>query len=94
LAGAIGFYGRPSMVREVIPQMKAPVLLLLGGADQATTPEDFEQFDRELTQARVPHKKIVYEGAPHSFFDRAFDEFKAECDDAWTRMLEFIRANS
>jgi len=39
LSGAIGFYGRPSMVRDAIPRMKAPLLLLIAGADQAT-PQD------------------------------------------------------
>jgi carboxymethylenebutenolidase len=91
LAGAIGFYGVPSRVRDAIPQMKAPLLLLLAGNDQATTPEDFVEFDRELTQAAVPHQKLIYEGAPHSFFDRTFEEHKAASDDAWRRMLAFIK---
>jgi carboxymethylenebutenolidase len=32
----------------------------------------------------------VYPDAPHSFFDRRFDEYRSECDDAWRRMLDFI----
>jgi len=94
LAGAIGFYGVPSRVRDVIQQMKAPLLLLLAGNDQATTPEDFVQFDAELTQAGVPHQKVVYEGAPHSFFDRTFEEHKAASDDAWRQMLAFIKEHT
>ena len=90
LAGAIGFYGIPARVREVIPQMRAPLLLLLAGDDQATTPEDFDQFDKELTAAGVPHQKVVYDGAPHSFFDRRFEEHKAASADAWQQMLAFI----
>src|SRR6202022_2552915 len=61
LNGSIGFSGIPSRVRDVIPQMKAPLLLLLAGNDEATTQEDFAQFDRELTDAGVPHKMVVYE---------------------------------
>src|SRR6202022_2355300 len=72
LSRALGFYGIPSRVRDAIPQMRAPLLLLLAGNDQATTQEDFAQFDRELAQAGVPHQMMVYEGAPHSFFDRTF----------------------
>jgi carboxymethylenebutenolidase len=94
LAGAIGFYGMPSRVRDVIPRMRAPLLLLLGGNDQATTPEDFAGFDAELTEAGVPHQKVVYEGAPHSFFDRTFEEHKAASDDAWRQMLAFIKEHS
>jgi carboxymethylenebutenolidase len=94
LAGAIGFYGRPGMVRDLIPQMKAPLLLLVAGADQATTPEDNATFDRELTQAKVPHKTVVYPGAPHSFFDRTFEQHKSACDDAWKQMLSFIEEHT
>jgi carboxymethylenebutenolidase len=94
LAGAIGFYGIPSRVREVIPQMRAPLLLLLAGNDQATTQEDFAKFDAELTQAGVPHQKVVYEGAPHSFFDRTFEAHKAASEDAWRQMLAFIKEHT
>ena len=90
LDGAIGFYGRPGMVRDLVPKMKAPLLLLVAGADQATTPEDNAAFDRELTQAKVPHKTVVYPGAPHSFFDRTFEQHQSACEDAWKQMLSFI----
>ena len=91
LAGSIGFYGIPSRVRDAIPQMRALLLLLLAGSDHATTPEDFARFDRELTQAGVPHQMVVYEGAPHSFFDRTFEQHKDASADAWRQMLAFIK---
>src|SRR6266849_4065022 len=94
LAGSIGFYGVPSRVRDAIPQMRAPLLLLLAGNDQATTQEDFAQFDRELTDAGVPHQMVVYEGAPHSFFDRSFEQHKDSSADAWRQMLTFIREHT
>ena len=89
--GAIGFYGVPSRVRDVIGEMRAPLLLLVAGAD-FTPLAEFEQFDQELTGAGVPHKMVVYDGAPHSFFDRTFAEHKAACDDAWRQILDFVRA--
>ena len=94
LSGAIGFYGIPSRVRNVIPQMRAPLLLLLAGNDQATTQEDFAQFDRELTEAGVPHQLVVYEGAPHSFFDRSFEQHKDASADAWRQVLAFIKEHT
>jgi carboxymethylenebutenolidase len=94
LSGSIGFYGVPSRVRDVIPQMRAPLLLLLAGNDQATTQEDFALFDAELTKAGVPHRKVVYEGAPHSFFDRTFEEHKGASADAWRQMLAFIKEHT
>jgi carboxymethylenebutenolidase len=94
LAGAVGLYGRPAMVRDYIGKMKAPLLLLVAGADQATTPEDNAAFDRELTEAKVPHKTVVYPGAPHSFFDRSFEQHKEASADAWRQMLAFIEEHT
>jgi carboxymethylenebutenolidase len=89
LAGAIGFYGQPARARAAIAQMHAPLLLLVAGADHTPLAE-FEQFDRELTDAGVPHQMVVYPGAPHSFFDRTFAEHQEACADAWRQMLAFI----
>jgi carboxymethylenebutenolidase len=74
--------------------MHAPLLLLLAGDDQATTKEDFAQFDRELTDAGVPHQMVVYEGAPHSFFDRTFEQHKDASADAWRQVLAFIKEHT
>jgi carboxymethylenebutenolidase len=90
LAGCIGFYGVPARVRDVVPQMEAPLLLLVAGAD-FTPLEEFQKFDGELTEAGVSHRMVVYEGAPHSFFDRTFDEHTDACDDAWRQILDFVR---
>ena len=89
LAGAIGFYGVPARVNDLIGQMQAPLLLLVAGAD-FTPVEEFERFDRELTAAGVAHTMVVYEGAPHSFFDRTFAEHAAACADAWQQILDFV----
>jgi len=89
LAGAIGFYGQPARVRDAIDKMKAPLLLLVAGAD-FTPVAEFEKLDRELEEAGVPHRMVVYEGAPHSFFDRTFEEHRAASDDAWRQMLDFV----
>jgi carboxymethylenebutenolidase len=93
LNGCIGFYGRPERSLQYIPQMKAPLLLLIAGAD-FTPREAFIDFDQKLTEAKVPHEMHIYEGAPHSFFDRGFAEWKDACDDAWRRMLDFIKKHS
>ena len=37
---------------------------------------------------------VVYEGAPHSFFDRKQEEFAAASDDAWQRTLDFVAGHS
>ena len=94
LNGCIGFYGRPPRSEPYIAKMKAPLLLLVAGSDAATTQEASHEFDGQLKAANVPHEMHVYEGAPHSFFDRTFEQWKDACDDAWRRMLAFVKKNA
>lgn len=92
--GCIGFYGRPVRSEPFISKMKAPLLVLVAGADQATTPEQAMEFKEKLQAAGVPFEQHVYKGAPHSFFDRTYDQWKDASDDAWHRMLDFVKKNS
>jgi carboxymethylenebutenolidase len=102
LAGAIGFYGRPDGQRpqgartpiELAPEMASPILALMGGDDPGIPPATVAAFDEALTRAGVEHEVVTYEGAPHSFFDRKYDDYAEESADAWTRVLEFIRVHS
>ncbi len=89
LSGSIGFYGRPERSIPHLKEMKAPLLLLIAGAD-FTPAEAFADFDQRLTAAKVTHEMHTYEGAPHSFFDRGFEQWKDACDDAWKRILAFV----
>jgi carboxymethylenebutenolidase len=97
LAGAVGFYGRPGPGNDGSPgpiqragEMTAPILALQGGADSGIPNELSEEFDAALTAAGVEHEVVVYEGAPHSFFDRKQEEFAADSEDAWNRVLAFL----
>ena len=99
LAGVVGFYGRLGkrenetwpVPADEAPRMHAPVLGLFGGEDTSIPASDIAVFDKALTDARAKHHIETYPGAPHSFFDRTFKEHKAECDDAWRRVLAFMR---
>jgi carboxymethylenebutenolidase len=93
LAGAVGFYGRPGRV-ERFADIAAPILALMGGADQGIPREDVEEFDRALSDAGVEHEVEIYDGAPHSFFDRRFDEHAEASADAWKRVLAFVERHS
>lgn len=90
LNGCIGFYGRPSRSEPYMGKMKAPLLVLAAGADAATSAQENQEFDRGLTAAGVLHEMHVYPGAPHSFFDRSYEQWKDACDDAWRRILDFV----
>lgn len=99
LSGAVGFYGRPrrsetDAVVDRVGDMECPVLALMGGADPSVPEDAVEEFRRALEDAGVSHEVVVYPGAPHSFFDRKYDDFVEESADAWRRVLAFIDANS
>jgi carboxymethylenebutenolidase len=94
LRGGIGFYGRPSRMLQFVPELRAPILALQGGADQAIGHEDNLEFEQALRDAGKEYELIEFEGAPHSFFDRKQQEFQQASDDAWRRTLEFIDAHT
>jgi carboxymethylenebutenolidase len=97
LAGAVGFYGSldagrwgPPTPIDSVGDMHAPLLGLFGEADQGIPVELVERFDAALTESGVEHEIKIYPGAPHSFFDRKYDEYANECADAWRRTLDFL----
>jgi carboxymethylenebutenolidase len=94
LAGAIGFYGRPERMIDLVPRIEAPILALQGGADQAISHEDNVELETALREAGKTYELIEFDGAPHSFFDRKQGEFQAASDDAWQRTLAFIEQHS
>src|SRR3954449_13258907 len=87
LAGCAGFYGRPAMVGAAAERAHLPVVMLIAGADAATPVADQLQLADTMRAAGAEVETAVYEGAPHSFFDRAFGEWEDACADAWRRIL-------
>ena len=100
LAGAIGFYGHPGERNGVsgptqrAGEMEAPILGLQAGADASILAEDNAAFDAALTEAGVEHEIVTYDGAPHSFFDRKYEEFADASADAWERTLAFVERHT
>jgi carboxymethylenebutenolidase len=99
LAGVVGFYGRLGK-RENDPwpvpadearRMRAPVLGLFGGEDPSIPATDIAGFDDALRTVKLAHHLHTYLDAPHSFFDRTFNEHKAECAHAWGRAIAFMK---
>lgn len=101
LAGTIGFYGRPGEgtdgsagPTQRAGEFEAPILALMGGADEGIGPEEVAGFEQALEQAGVEHEVVTYPGAPHSFFDRRYEAFADESEDAWRRVLAFVERHS
>jgi carboxymethylenebutenolidase len=102
-AGVIGFYGWPLGLKrwpdrpkplDAAAEFKAPVLSIYGGADEGIPEADRKAFAEALKKAGVKHEEHVYPGAPHSFFDRKFEEFKDASADAWKHVQSFVKTNT
>jgi carboxymethylenebutenolidase len=102
LSGVIGLYpwptgehrsGLPAPTDEA-QRFGCPVLAIYGGADAAIPAEARDAFDRALDAAAVEHRSVVYDGAPHSFFDRKAAEHADASASAWNEILSFMRVTA
>jgi carboxymethylenebutenolidase len=99
IAGVVGFYGRlgarpgeeGTTPADRAKKMSAPVLGLMGGADPGIPETEVRAFESALKDAKVKNHIEIYPGAPHSFFDRTFNEHKEACEDAWRRAIAFMK---
>jgi carboxymethylenebutenolidase len=87
LSGCAGFYGRPSLVGEAADRAHLPTVMLIAGADAATPVEDQMALAERMRAAGAEVDANVYDGAPHSFFDRAYGDWSDACQDAWEHVL-------
>jgi carboxymethylenebutenolidase len=101
LAGAIGFYAGLDRARwggklerpiDRAADMRGPLLGLFGGDDPSIPVEQVDEFRTRLDEAGIENDIHVYPGTPHSFFDRKQDEYAAESEDAWRRVLAFLES--
>ena len=102
ITGVVGLYGSPTRpqrdgsesVISRVGEFRGRLLGLMGGADQGITAEDIAEFDEALTAVGLEHKLVTYPGAPHSFFDRHYEEHPDAVEDAWKRVLDFVQGGS
>ena len=102
LSGVIGFYGMPKRswfedsapVIERVGDFECPVLALQAGADANIPKDQCDDFQEALSNAGVDNLVLSYHGAPHSFFDRTYDEHQTASMDAWERVLAFIERHA
>ncbi|HUG30235.1 MAG TPA: dienelactone hydrolase family protein [Candidatus Limnocylindria bacterium] len=102
LAGAIPFYGWPvgpnqngtPAPAENADKIECDLLVVYGDADEGIPEDARNEFERALDKAGVRHETVTYPGATHGFFDKRADQFDRESDDAWDRVLAFIRLHT
>jgi carboxymethylenebutenolidase len=68
LAGVIGFHGRPETAEAT--------------ADAHIPPESTQVLAAQLRAAGAIVTRVVFDGAPHSFFDRTAGDHTAACTGA------------
>lgn len=91
LAVAIPWYGSPVSAEEAA-NIKAPVLGLYGAEDGGIPVEAVQAMEEGLTAAGIENEIMIYEGAPHAFFNDTRESFnEAAAADAWPRALEWMR---
>jgi carboxymethylenebutenolidase len=95
-AGAgVSFYGGFKKVSIDWDQLRAPLLLIYGGKDKGVPAEQGQALAKELEEKGKSVEVHVYPDADHAFFNDTRPEvYNAEAAaDAWSRTLEFLRAN-
>ncbi len=99
LSGVIGFYGSPTRtdwpqgapaVIDRVPDFSCPVLALQAGDDPSIPTEEDDAFSNAIAVAGKVGEVVIYEGAPHSFFDRNQEQFTEASNDAWERIQGFL----
>lgn len=86
LSAVVGFYGKPDTVGRAAKHSKKHTIMFIAGAD-FTPVEDQLALAEQMRLGGAEVETVVYDGAPHSFFDRAFDEWSDVCADVWKRIL-------
>jgi carboxymethylenebutenolidase len=90
LGAAIVFYGIPPAAAE-IPNIRCPVLLLYGAADQRIAGQ-IPAFTEAMSAAGKRLERVEYQGAGHAFFNDGRPTYVvAAARDAFARALAFLR---
>jgi carboxymethylenebutenolidase len=101
LKAGVAWYGRlvgegndmtPKYPIDIVPQLKAPVLGLYGGADNGIPIETVEKMRKALQEAGNPSQIIVYPDTPHGFnADYRPSYRKEQSQDGWKRLREWFK---
>lgn len=88
---AIPFYGSPLTAQEA-PQVKCPILGLYGADDGGIPVAGVRAMGDALTAAGIQNELIIYDGAPHSFFNDTRPSYRPDAAaDAWERVLAALK---
>ncbi|MCC6543748.1 MAG: dienelactone hydrolase family protein [Nitrospirae bacterium] len=104
LDGVVSFHGSLSTDTPAEPGVvKARVLVLHGADDSFVTPEQVDQFKKEMQRAGVDYRFVAYPGAMHAFTNPEADsygkkfniplKYDPEADrQSWIEMKSFFKS--
>ncbi|MBI5150197.1 MAG: dienelactone hydrolase family protein [Candidatus Omnitrophica bacterium] len=79
LKGVVSFHGSLGAANPAWPGAgKTRILVCHGAADQFVTPQQIDDFKKEMESAGVDYKFIAYEGAMHAFTNPDADRYARE----------------
>jgi len=89
LSAAVPFYGTQPP-KELVPQIKAPLLLHYAGLDTHVT-EGWPAYESALKENNKEYTAYIYPGVNHGFHNDTTPRFdKAAAELAWQRTIEFF----
>lgn len=89
LAAAVPFYGAQPP-KELVPQIKAPLLLHYAGLDTRVN-EGWPAYEEALKENKKEYKAYIYPGVNHGFHNDTTPRYdKAAAELAWKRTIDFF----
>jgi carboxymethylenebutenolidase len=91
----VNFYGIHPNADPPLENLGGPVLGIFAEHDEYTGPEAVQALDYRLNKLNKPHTFVTYPDVQHAFFndDRPEVYDAVASADAWSRTIEFLRAN-
>ncbi len=95
IGACVNFYGIHPNVNPDFEKLESPMLGIFAENDTYASPEAVKQLDQELTKLGKDHRFHTYHGVEHAFFnsDRPEVYNHEAAEDAWEKVMAFLRAN-
>lgn len=94
LDATVIYYGRLATTTKELSVIKWPVLGIFAGNDQVISTSSVEQFKNALDILKTKNEIYIYPGVGHAFANPSGMNYAPnETRDAWTKTLNFLKAN-
>jgi carboxymethylenebutenolidase len=100
LKAAVAWYGPVARsyhegdkaVIDIVPDIKAPVLGLYGGADPGIPKESIDKIKDAMTKSAKTVEIVIYPDAPHGFFADYRPSYRKEAsENGWQQLTAWFK---